>query len=116
MNKKHIDFNRSNKARCTVRPVGPKIPDGMLVPKNREDGQVLSGFAESKEVIISTSTPPPKSAAYEYLYAKDVAVLLNVGMSKAYELIALTNEKLKAEGKYIIPGRVPRKLFMEQLY
>ena len=116
MNKKKIDFNRSNKAHCTVRPVGPKIPDGMLVPKNREDCQVLSGFAESKEAIISTPTPTPKSAAYEYLYAKDVAVLLNVGMSKAYELIAQTNEKLKAEGKYTIPGRVPRKLFMEQLY
>lgn len=112
MNKKNIDFNRSNKVRCAVRPADPKMSDGMIAPKDREYCKVLSGFAESKATIISN----PETAAYEYLYAKDVAVLLNVGMSKAYELIAQTNEKLKAEGKYTIPGRVPRKLFMEQLY
>ena len=112
MNKRKIEFNRSSKAHVVVRPAGAKLPDEMTDAQKREYCSVLSSFGESEKIIISN----PRTVAYEYLYAKDVAELMNVGMSKAYELIAQTNEQLKAQGKYVIPGRVPRKLFMEQLY
>lgn len=115
MNKKNIDFNRFNQACSMVRPTGSKMSDKNMAGQVREYYSFLAEVAAAEEAkIFNTSTP--ETATYEYLYAKDVAVLLNIGMSKAYELIAQTNEMLKAKGKYVIPGRVPRKLFMEQLY
>lgn len=115
MNKKNIDFNRFNKACSTVRPTGSKISDKNMAGQIREYYSFLSEVAAAEEAKIFKPVVPEQTA-YDYLYAKDVAVLLNVGMSKAYELIAEANEKLHAKGKYIIPGRVPRRFFMEQLY
>jgi len=114
MNKRNIDFDRFNKAYANVRPAGSYISDKNLAYQVKEYYSILCEI-EAAEAVKDASVTPT-APTYDYLYAKDVAIMLNVGMSKAYELIAQANEKLKAKGKYIIPGRVPRKLFMEQLY
>ena len=116
MNKKNVDFNRFNKACSTVRPTGSKISDKNMAGQIREYYSFLSEVAAAEETKIFKPAVSEEQTAYEYLYAKDVAALLNIGMSKAYELIAEANKKLHAKGKYIIPGRVPRRFFMEQLY
>lgn len=113
MNKRNIDFNRFNTA-YGVCPRGSSISDKQLAHQVREYYDILEVVASSEQQF--TTHPKETDTAYEYLYAKDVAKLLNIGKSKAYELIAEANEKLKAKGKYVIPGRIPRKLFMEQLY
>jgi hypothetical protein len=114
MNKRNIDFTRFNTAYGSARPCGSSISDKQLAHQVREYYDILEVVSSSESQIATHS--PETETTYEYLYAKDVAKLLNVGTSKAYELIAEANEKLKAKGKYVIPGRVPRKLFMEQLY
>ncbi|MBQ2013053.1 MAG: hypothetical protein II275_02615 [Bacteroidaceae bacterium] len=91
------------------------MSDRNMAGQVREYYSFLAEVAATEEAKIFKASAS-ETATYEYLYAKDVAVLLNVGTSKAYELIAQANEMLKAKGKYVIPGRVPRKLFMEQLY
>ena len=111
MNKRNINFDRFNTAYASVRPAGSSISDKNLACQVKEYYSILSEIEAAETAKAASVTP-----TYDYLYAKDVAALLNIGMSKAYELIAEANEKLKAKGKYIIPGRVPRKLFMEQLY
>ena len=95
MNKKNIDFNRFNKACSIVRPTGSKMSDTNMAGQVREYYSFLSEVAAAEEAKIF-KTSVSETATYEYLYAKDVAVLLNIGMSKAYELIAQTNETLKA--------------------
>lgn len=114
MNKRNINFDRFTTACANARPVGSSISDRNFAHQVKEYYELLTEIetSEATKTISVTPTEP----TYDYLYAKDVAVLLNIGMSKAYELIAQANEKLKSKGKYIIPGRVPRKLFMEQLY
>lgn len=114
MNKRNVNFDRFATACANARPVGSSISDRNLAHQVKECYDILSEIENAEAAKVKSVTPTEQT--YDYLYAKDVAVLLNVGMSKAYELIAQANEKLKSKGKYIIPGRVPRKLFMEQLY
>lgn len=111
MNKRNINFDRFNTAYASVRPAGSSISDKNLSCQVKEYYSILSEIEAAEAAKAASVTP-----TYDYLYAKDVAALLNIGMSKAYELIAETNKMLKAKGKYIIPGRVPRKLFIVAKY
>ena len=114
MNKRNIDFNRFNTAFGAVCPRGSSISDKQLAHQIREYYDILELVASSESPTTNSTSAP--TTTYDYLYVDDVAKLLNIGKSKAYELIAEANEKLSKKGKYVIPGRVPRKLFMEQLY
>lgn len=114
MNKRNVDLSRFNTAFGAVRPPSSSISDKQLAHQIREYYDILELVASSESPTTNSTSAP--TTTYDYLYADDVAKLLNVGTSKAYELIAEANKKLQAKGKYVIPGRVPRKLFMEQLY
>ena len=107
MNKRNVNLDRFHTACASVRPTGPSISDRNIIMSIKEHYAMLEAAAE-----IAT----PKQEKYEYLYVEDVITLLNIGKSKAYELMAETNNILRAKGKIIIPGRVPKKLFMEQFY
>lgn len=53
----------------------------------------------------------------EFIYtAEDVAAILKISKSAAYRLIRQISEELKAEGYYVISGRVPQKRFHEKMY
>ena len=107
MNMRNVNLDRFHTASASVRPYGNRISDNNMIKYVKEHYAMLEAVAE-----IAT----PQKEKYEYLYVEDVIVLLNIGKSKAYELIAETNEILRAQGKFVIPGRVPKKLFMEQFY
>ena len=51
-----------------------------------------------------------------FLTAKDVSMILEVSLSKAYRIIRALNEKLEAEGYIVVAGRVARKRFEERCY
>ena len=57
-----------------------------------------------------------KKAAKKDLTGEVTWIVIGTEAADNLDVFAEFNEKLKAKGKYIIPGRVPRKLFMEQLY
>ena len=50
-----------------------------------------------------------------YLTADDVAKMLNVSQSKAYQIIRILNKQLEEQGKITIRGRVNRKYFEKQM-
>lgn len=52
----------------------------------------------------------------KFLRAADVEVLLEVGRSKAYEIIRQLNKELEDQGKITVPGRVSRKYLLERCY
>ncbi len=108
MNKRNIDFGRFNSDRQSMH--------GGNLSKADENCEcwILKNFGDSPE--RTEIDPNAESPTYEYLYAEDVAKLLNIGRSKAYEMISEVNKLLETQGKYVLPGRVPKKLFMEQLY
>ena len=48
--------------------------------------------------------------------AQDVADLIGVSVSKAYQIIAQMNSELKEKGYRVISGKVPTKYFEEKFY
>ena len=51
-----------------------------------------------------------------YLKASDVAEVLGISVSKAYQIIKECNADLKAKGFLTISGRVSAKYFAEKTY
>ena len=51
-----------------------------------------------------------------YYSADDVQELLGVGRSKAYGLIRDMNSELQKMDYIVIPGKVPKKYFLEHCY
>lgn len=52
----------------------------------------------------------------DLLKAKDVAELLDIGKTKAYEVIRQLNKELEEKGYLTVPNKVPRKYLMERFY
>lgn len=50
----------------------------------------------------------------EYMSAKELAEMVSVSESKAYCFIRQMNEELKAQGYFIVRGKVPRKYARER--
>ena len=48
--------------------------------------------------------------------AQDVAELIGVSVSKAYQIIAQMYSELKEKGYRVISGKVPTKYFEEKFY
>lgn len=54
--------------------------------------------------------------AHKFYRVQDVAEMLSVLESKAYEIIRNLNKELKEKGKIVIVGRVSAKYFEERMY
>ena len=54
--------------------------------------------------------------AHKFYRVQDVAEMLSVSESKAYEIIRNLNKELKEKGKIVIAGRVYAKYFEERMY
>lgn len=52
----------------------------------------------------------------DLLKAKDVAEILDIGLTKAYEVIKQLNAELEDKGYLTVPHKVPRKYLMERYY
>ena len=53
----------------------------------------------------------------EYYYdVSDVSTRLGVSVSKAYKIIRLLNDELRAMGYLTVAGRVSRKYFEQRIY
>lgn len=50
----------------------------------------------------------------KFLYAADVASILEISETTAYRLIKKLNNELKEQGKITVPGKIPRKYFEEK--
>lgn len=50
----------------------------------------------------------------EYMTAKELAEMVGVSESKAYCFIRQMNDELKAQGYFIVRGKVPRKYARER--
>lgn len=48
--------------------------------------------------------------------ANDVAELLSVSTSKAYQIIKQLNNELSAKGYIVINGKIPKRYFQERIY
>ena len=51
-----------------------------------------------------------------YFTAMEVADLLGISRAKAYKVVKVLNEELKAAGYITIAGRIPKKYFCEKYY
>ncbi|MCC2251773.1 ICEBs1 excisionase [Virgibacillus sp. AGTR] len=51
---------------------------------------------------------------YEFLTVKDVQEILKVKESKAYNIIRTLNKEMKADGYYVVPGKVNKRKFEER--
>lgn len=51
-----------------------------------------------------------------FLKVDDVAEMLCISKSKAYQIIARCNAELKAQGKIVTAGRVSKRYLMERVY
>lgn len=51
-----------------------------------------------------------------YYSAKDISQMLDVSVSKAYELIKKMNQELEQEGYLVLSGKVPTAYFNKRWY
>ena len=51
-----------------------------------------------------------------YYTANDVGSILGVSRSRAYKIVRILNEELKAKGYITIAGKIPKKYFAEKYY
>lgn len=51
-----------------------------------------------------------------FLKVDDVAEMLKVSKSKAYQIISQCNAELKAQGKIVTAGRVSKRYLLERVY
>lgn len=51
-----------------------------------------------------------------YYTAMEIAELLQVSRTKAYEICRELNAELEEEGYIVIPGKLPRKYLEERVY
>lgn len=51
-----------------------------------------------------------------YYTAMEIAKLLDVSRTKAYDICRELNEKLEEEGYIVIPGKLPKKYLEERIY
>lgn len=51
-----------------------------------------------------------------YLNAKDVAGIMDVSVSKAYQVIRTLNKELKEQGYLVVDGKVSKRFFNEKCY
>lgn len=51
-----------------------------------------------------------------FLRAADVMEILDIGQTKAYEIMGRINKELEAEGFETFPGRIPEARFREKFY
>lgn len=49
------------------------------------------------------------------LNAKQVAKIMNIGTSRAYEVMRELNRELKTKGFYTIPNRISKNYLMERI-
>ncbi len=52
----------------------------------------------------------------KFLTAAEVAEILDVSVSTAYRIVKKMNDKLAAEGKIIVPGKIAARYFYEHVY
>jgi len=60
--------------------------------------------------------PSLKREKQEVYFVKDVQEILQIGQSKAYQIMRSINKELEAEGYIILSGRVSKKRFNEKIY
>lgn len=51
-----------------------------------------------------------------YLSAKDISEILEVSLSKAYQIIRTLNAELAAENYLVLPGKIPIAYFKKRWY